>query len=78
VYFLKFFHDKNSEKYAYYYTMVLIIIIGFVITMNFGIIQISPIEGIPVFFEGFVSLYMLSRHKETQEKFEHIIKIKYT
>jgi len=78
VQFLKFFHDKNSENYAYYYTIVLIVIIGFVITINFRIIQISPIEGIPVFFEGFASLYMLSRHKRTQEKFEHLIKIKNT
>lgn len=73
---LKALHDPEHEKYALYYVFVLAIIAGFVIAMSLGLVDVSPIEGGAVFFEGFASLYMLSRHKKTQIDFPiHLTKI---
>ena len=75
--FLKTLHDPTTEKYAKYYSIVLIAVIGTIIVQNFEIIHISPIEGGALFFEGFVSLVMLSRHSKTKEMFPiHLTKLK--
>ena len=75
---LSTFHNPNTERYGIYYSVVLIAIIGTILVQNFGIIHMSPIEGIAVFVEGFISLIMLSRHSKTKEYFpHHISKIKH-
>ena len=75
--FLKTLHDPNTERYATYYSIVLIAVIGTIFVQTFGLIHISPIEGVALFFEGFVSLVMLSRHSKTKEMFPiHLTKLK--
>ena len=75
--FLKTLHNPNTERYATYYSIVLIAVIGTIFVQNFGLIHISPIEGGALFFEGFISLVMLSRHKKTQENFpQYMLKLK--
>ena len=69
--FLKTLHNPNTERYAAYYSIVLITVIGTIIVQTFGLIHLSSIEGGALFFEGFVSLVMLSRHSKTQEHFPH-------
>ena len=74
---LEIFHNPNSERYALYYSIVLIVVVATILIQSFGLIEMSPIEGIAVFFEGFVSLIMLSRHTRTKESFpQHISKIR--
>lgn len=69
--FLKTLHNPNTDRYAAYYSIVLITVIGTIIMQTFGFIHLSPIEGGALFFEGFISLVMLSRHSKTQEHFPH-------
>jgi len=56
---------------------MLIVVVATVLIQNFGLIKMSPVEGIAVFFEGFISLIMLSRHTRTKKYFpQHISKIR--
>ncbi|QUC65463.1 hypothetical protein NsoK4_04250 [Nitrosopumilus sp. K4] len=74
--FLKSLHDPTHEKYASYYAIVLAVIVSFVIFMSVNMIEISVIEATAVFFEGFASMYMLSRHRKTQNDFAtHLSKL---
>lgn len=73
----KMFHNPDTEKYAIYYSIVLVAIIGTVMVQNFGLIHVSPIEGTALFAEGFISLIMLARHSRTKEQFpQHMSKFK--
>lgn len=73
----KMFHNPDTEKYAVYYSIVLVVIIGTVLVQNFGLIHVSPIEGTALFAEGFISLVMLARHSRTKEHFPyHMSKFK--
>lgn len=75
--FLKTLHNPTTERYATYYSIVLIAVMGTIFMQIFGLIHISTIEGGALFFEGFASLVMLSRHSKTQENFpRHISKLK--
>lgn len=73
----KIFHNPDTEKYAIYYSIVLVVIMGTVLVQNFGLIHVSPIEGIALFAEGFICLIMLARHSRTKEQFpNHMSKLK--
>jgi len=64
-------HDPKKEKYAIYYSVILVIVIITVTLLVTGIFEISPIEGTMMFFEGFVALFMLSRHKKVSHSFSN-------
>ncbi len=64
-------HDPKKERYAIYYSVVLLIVIIAVTLLITGIFEISPIEGSMMFFEGFVALFMLSRHEKASHSFSN-------
>ncbi len=64
-------HDPKKERYAIFYSMVLLIVTILVTLLVTGIFQISPIEGSMMFFEGFVALFMLSRHEKVSHSFSN-------
>ena len=73
----KMFHNPDTERYAIYYSIVLVVIIGTVLVQNFGLIHVSPVEGTAIFAEGFICLIMLARHSRTKENFpQHLSKLK--
>jgi flagellar hook-associated protein FlgK len=62
-------HDPKNEKYAIYYSIMLLFIISIVTLLVNNIFEIGPLEGIMMFFEGFVALVMLSRHEKVSRSF---------
>ena len=68
-------HDPKKERYAIYYSVILVVVIIAITLLVTGIFEISPIEGTMMFFEGFVALFMLTRHKKVSQSFsEHLEK----
>ena len=66
-------HDPKKERYAVYYSAILMVVIIAITLLVTGIFEISPIEGTMMFFEGFVALFMLTRHKKVSQSFsEHL------
>lgn len=69
-------HDPKKERYAVYYSVILLVIIISVTLLVTGIFEISPFEGSMMFFEGFVALFMLSRHEKVSISFSnHLTKL---
>ena len=64
-------HDPKKERYAIYYSVILVVVIIAITLLVTGIFEISPIEGTMMFFEGFVALFMLTRHKKVSQSFSH-------
>jgi len=62
-------HDPKHERYAIYYSVVLVVVMLFATLMASGFIETMSIEGIMVFFEGFVSMFMLSRNEKVAHAF---------
>lgn len=62
-------HDPKNEKYAIYYSIILLCIIATVTLLVNNVFEISPLEGTMMFFEGFVALVMLSRHEKVSNSF---------
>lgn len=67
-------YDKESQKYAVFYSAVLLLISGVLLLFIFNLIKFSFVEPLALFFEGFVSLYMLCRHKKTRAALSGILK----
>jgi len=61
--------DNKTKRYWYYYMILLSIISITILLMSFGVIEFLSIEGALVFVEGFVALYMLSRHENAKNGF---------
>ena len=69
-------HDPKKERYAVYYSVILLAVIISVTLLVTGIFEISPIEGGLMFFEGFVALFMLTRHEKVSHSFSnHLTKL---
>ena len=66
-------HDPKKERYAIYYTSILLIVIASTILVASGIIKTSPIEGMMIFIEGFIALFMLARHEKVSHSFANHI-----
>lgn len=66
---LSFLHNNKTEKYAIYYSAVLTAITATVFLFLFGIVNLVLIEAAALFFEGFLALAMLARHKKTEHAF---------
>ncbi len=75
--FLSSLHDPKHEMYAIYYSIALVVIMLTATLMASGIFENNSIEGIMIFFEGFVSLFMLSRNEKVSHAFSsHLSKTK--
>ncbi|MDE1830512.1 MAG: hypothetical protein KGI25_09335 [Thaumarchaeota archaeon] len=61
--FLSTMHDPKGKRYTVYYSSVLLVVTGVVIFMTLQIIHQGLLQGAMTFFEGFFSLFMLSRNE---------------
>ena len=64
-------HDPKKGRYVIFYTVVLVAVMITVTLVVTGIFKVSPIEGTMMFFEGFVALFMLSRHEKVSRSFSN-------
>lgn len=62
-------HDPTSKRYPIYHSVVLITVTGVVIFMILQVIHQNPLQGSLTFFEGFMSLFMLSRNDKVGKSF---------
>ena len=70
-------HDRKKSRYPVYYSTVLVIVIITAILLVSGNLEITIIEGTIIFFEGFVSLFMLARHEKVGNDFmSHLTQVK--
>jgi hypothetical protein len=60
---LSSFHNPVTKKYAIYYSLVLTIVSTTIFFTTLQIIHQNPLSNAMTFFEGFFSLFMLSRSK---------------
>ncbi|MEO9278176.1 MAG: hypothetical protein ABI340_10415 [Nitrososphaera sp.] len=56
------FHNPSTKKYTIYYTVVLTVVTGTVLFTTMQLIHTTYIQNTMTFFEGFFSLFMLSRN----------------
>ena len=66
-------HDPKKSRYAIFYTGILIVVMITVTLLVTGNFKVSPIEGTMMFFEGFMALFMLSRHEKVSRSFSNHI-----
>jgi hypothetical protein len=66
-------HDPKKGRYVIFYTVILVVVMITVTLVVTGILKVSPIEGTMIFFEGFVVLFMLSRHEKVSHSFSNHI-----
>jgi|GEM_PF-1106792 len=62
-------HDPKNKRYTIYHSCVLVIVTGVVIFMTLQIIHQNLLQGAVTFFEGFFSLFMLSRNEKVGKAF---------
>lgn len=55
-------HNPKSSKYGIYYTVVLVSISSVLILESLNLFHLSIVQHMSTYFEGFVALFMLSRH----------------
>jgi len=55
-------HNPKSSKYGIYYTIVLVSISIVLILDGLNLFHLSTVQHMSTYFEGFVALFMLSRH----------------
>ena len=55
-------HNPQSRKYGIYYSVVLASISIILTLEGMSMVHLSITEHVGTFFEGFFSLYMISRH----------------
>jgi hypothetical protein len=55
-------HNPKSSKYGIYYSVVLASISITLIVEGLNLIHLSLVQHMSTYFEGFVAMYMLSRH----------------
>jgi len=55
-------HNPQSRKYGIYYSVVLASISIILTLEGMSMVHLSLTEHVGTFFEGFFSLYMISRH----------------
>jgi hypothetical protein len=56
-------HNPQSRKYGIYYVVVLSCISLILILEDLNLFHLTMYEQLSVYFEGFFSLYMISRHE---------------
>ena len=55
-------HNPKSSKYGIYYSVVLVCISIVLILESLNLFHLSIVQHMSTYFEGFVALFMLSRH----------------
>ena len=55
-------HNPKSSKYGIYYTIVLASISVVLILESLNLFHLTMMQHMSTYFEGFVALFMLSRH----------------
>ncbi len=67
--FFSYFHNPKSRWYTVYYSVVLVAVTIVVTFTTFQIIHQNLLQGSSTFFEGFFSLFMLSRNEKVGSAF---------
>jgi hypothetical protein len=62
-------HNRKTKRYVTYYTLVLVVVVGTVVYTTITQVHQSPLQSIGTFFEGFFSLFMLSRSEIVEKSF---------
>ena len=62
-------HDPKQTRYTIYYSTVLLVVIITALLLVTETFEFTVTEGIMIFFEGFVSLFMISRHEKVAKSF---------
>ncbi|MHB8601531.1 MAG: hypothetical protein ACYC6W_07320 [Nitrosotalea sp.] len=70
-------HNPKTKKYTTYYSIVLVIVSITVFFTTLQVIHQNPLSSVMTFFEGFFSLFMLTRNEIVGKSFlTHISRIK--
>ena len=62
-------HDPKQTRYTIYYSTVLLVVIITALLLVTETLEFTVTEGIMIFFEGFVSLYMITRNEKVANSF---------
>ncbi len=62
-------HDPKQTRYTIYYSTVLLVVIATALLLVTETLEFTVTEGAMIFFEGFVSLYMISRNEKVAKSF---------
>ena len=66
---LSLFHSPKGNKYVIYYSVILVISCGSIVFATVQPLAIPVVDRAPLFFEGFLSMFMLTRHEKTGTAF---------
>lgn len=66
---LSLFHNPKGTKYVIYYTVILVVASGSVVFAAVQPFALPVLDRGALFFEGFVSMFMLARHEKTGTAF---------
>jgi len=67
-------HDPKQTRYTIYYSTVLLVVIITALLLVTETFEFTVIEGIMIFFEGFISLYMITRNEKVAKSFASHLK----
>ncbi len=67
-------HDPKQTRYTIYYSTVLLVVIITALLLVTETFEFTVTEGIMIFFEGFVSLYMITRNEKVAKSFASHLK----
>ena len=67
-------HDPKQTRYAIYYSTVLLVVIITALLLVTETFEFTVTEGFMIFFEGFVSLFMISRNEKVAKSFASHLK----
>ncbi len=62
-------HDPKQKRYTIYYSTVLLVVIITALLLVTETFEFTVIEGTMIFFEGFISLYMITRNEKVAKSF---------
>jgi len=63
------FHSPKGNKYVIYYTVILVMASGSVVFATVQPFALPVLDRGAIFFEGFLSMFMLARHDKTGAAF---------
>lgn len=67
-------HDPKQTRYTIYYSTVLLVVIITALLLVTETFEFTVIEGTMIFFEGFISLYMITRNEKVAKSFASHLK----
>ena len=57
-------HNPEGKRYAVYYSTILVVVCGSISAMHLDLVNLSVLETGAIYFEGFFSLFMLTRNNK--------------